>query len=45
MEGVPTWFTLPGLAAVPRRANLLIETPAEGRAAALACSRRRCSGC
>ena len=37
MEGVPTSFTFPARAErFPPAANLLIETPAEGRAAALA---------
>jgi len=35
MEGVPTSFTFPALRAFPAGVNLLIETPAEGRAAAL----------
>ena len=36
MEGLPTSFTLPALLAFPAAANLLIETPADGRSAALA---------
>ena len=36
MEGLPTVFTFPALLAFPAAANLLIETPAEGRGAALA---------
>ncbi len=36
MEGLPTSFTFPALLAFPAAANLLIETPAEGRGAALA---------
>jgi len=35
MEGLPTRFSLPGLRPFPAGANLLIETPAEGRPAAL----------
>jgi hypothetical protein len=36
MEGVPLAFNFPALRQFPANANLLIETPAEGRAAALA---------
>jgi energy-coupling factor transporter ATP-binding protein EcfA2 len=36
MEGLPTRFSLPALRPFPAGANLLVETPAEGRAAALA---------
>jgi len=36
MEGLPTRFSLPALRPFPAGANLLIETPVEGRAAALA---------
>ena len=36
MEGVPASFNFPALRAFPSSANVLIETPAEGRAAALA---------
>ncbi len=36
MEGVPASFDFPALRPFPAGANLLIETPAEGRAAALA---------
>ncbi len=36
MDGVPPSFSFPALRAFPSAANLLIETPAEGRAAALA---------
>ena len=36
MEGVPASFVFPALRTFPASANLLIETPAEGRAAALA---------
>ena len=36
MEGVPTSFNLPAIRQFPANANLLIETAAEGRAAALA---------
>jgi DNA segregation ATPase FtsK/SpoIIIE, S-DNA-T family len=36
MEDVPSSFVFPTLRAFPASANLLIETPAEGRAAALA---------
>jgi DNA segregation ATPase FtsK/SpoIIIE, S-DNA-T family len=35
MEGLPSSFRLPALRAFPSSANLLIETPAEGRSAAL----------
>jgi DNA segregation ATPase FtsK/SpoIIIE, S-DNA-T family len=35
MEGVPTSFAFPALRPFPANANLLIETPAEGRTAAL----------
>src|SRR5438046_10273079 len=35
MEGIPTQFRLPALRPFPSGANLLIETPPEGRAAAL----------
>jgi hypothetical protein len=35
MDGLPTRFSLPALRPFPGGANLLIETPAEGRAAAL----------
>ncbi|MFI5456634.1 MAG: FtsK/SpoIIIE domain-containing protein [Isosphaerales bacterium] len=35
MEGVPSAFTFPALRPFPAGANLLIETPAEGRGAAL----------
>ena len=35
MEGVPTSFKFPALRPFPTSANLLIETPAEGRSAAL----------
>ena len=35
-EGVPTRFSFPALRRFPSAANLLIEAPAEGRAAALA---------
>ncbi len=35
MDGVPTTFRLPALRPFPAAANLLIETPAEGRPAAL----------
>jgi hypothetical protein len=34
-EGVPDGFTLPALAPFPGRANLLVEAPVEGRAAAV----------
>jgi DNA segregation ATPase FtsK/SpoIIIE, S-DNA-T family len=36
MEGLPTRFDLPALRSFPAAANLLIESPQEGRAAALA---------
>ena len=36
MEGIPRRFDLPALRPFPAAANLLIETPAEGRTAALA---------
>ncbi len=36
MEGLPTRYSLPALRPFPAGANLLIETPPEGRAAALA---------
>jgi S-DNA-T family DNA segregation ATPase FtsK/SpoIIIE len=35
-EGIPTSFTFPTLVPFPDRANLLIEAPREGRAAAIA---------
>src|SRR5205807_1632405 len=35
-EGIPASFTFPALRAFPDRANLVIEAPSEGRAAALA---------
>ncbi len=35
MEGVPTSFVFPALRPFPAAANLMIETPADGRAAAL----------
>ncbi|HEV3121379.1 MAG TPA: cell division protein FtsK, partial [Isosphaeraceae bacterium] len=35
MEGVPTQFNFPALRVFPERANLLIEAPAQGRAAAI----------
>ena len=35
MEGVPTSFNFPALRPFPASANLLIETPAEARSAAL----------